>query len=304
MKPRKPFCACLALAVSMIAGGCAEPASGAGGSPARERDGSHEVVDDLKIWRGVSGELETLKEAGKTTPMATLRRQLEERTHHALSLPRPSKRKQEPAEIYRECRPSVVVVTGLYKCDKCTKWHGSTATGFFVTSTGAVATNYHVVAAKDREALGVRTMDGAVHPVREVLAAGKEDDVAILRIDGSGFRPLPLVSDADVGTPVAVISHPDSRFYTLTTGIVSRYFATYNYAKQITRMAITAEFAQGSSGAPVIDDRGNVVGMVASTRSTYTKQDDLHEKRLQMVMRDCVPTRAILNLIGPDGRSP
>jgi serine protease Do len=297
MKVSSTSTVCLVLALLLFGDGCAAAPPKAEVAAPKARAGSHTVVNDLQIRGDVARELQVIREAGKTVPMADLRRQLEKRAHHSLSLPRPARHKWTPAEIYRQCRRSVVVVSGLYKCDKCGKWHGSTATGFFLTSSGAVATNYHVIAAKDREALGVRTLDGKVYPVREVLAANKEDDVAIIRIDGRGFKPLPLVPDADVGSPVAVISHPDSRFYALTTGIVSRYFATYNYSKRITRMAITAEFAKGSSGAPVIDEHGSVVGMVASTRSTYYKQDALHDKRLQMVMRYCVPTQSILNRI-------
>ena len=68
-------------------------------------------------------------------------------------------------------------------------------------------------------------------------------------------------------------------------------------------MTITADFAKGSSGAPVFDDRGNVAAMVASTSSVYYTQTKDTQKNLQMVFKQCVPAASILKLIaGAGGR--
>jgi S1-C subfamily serine protease len=82
-----------------------------------------------------------------------------------------------------------------------------------------------------------------------------------------------VIADEPVGNPVSVISHPGQRFYGMTAGIVSRYFALAMHGTSVTRMAITADFAHGSSGAPVFNEFGNVVGMVTCTDSIYRSRE-------------------------------
>ena len=66
-------------------------------------------------------------------------------------------------------------------------------------------------------------------------------------------------------------------------------------------MAITADFAKGSSGAPVLNTKGEVVGMVSAMNSVYYEDDSTCPKNLQMVVKNCVPARYILNLIEGNG---
>jgi S1-C subfamily serine protease len=61
-------------------------------------------------------------------------------------------------------------------------------------------------------------------------------------------------------------------------------------------MSITADYARGSSGSPVLDDSGAVVGMVADTRSIYYTIDHGAQQNLQMVVKECVPSASILKL--------
>jgi S1-C subfamily serine protease len=61
-------------------------------------------------------------------------------------------------------------------------------------------------------------------------------------------------------------------------------------------MTITADFAGGSSGAAVFGASGNVVGMVAATRSVTSGK----EKNQQMVIKMCVPAKSILGVIEED----
>ena len=62
-------------------------------------------------------------------------------------------------------------------------------------------------------------------------------------------------------------------------------------------MAITAEFAKGSSGGPVLDANGNLVGMAAATSSIYYDVQDGRKTNLQMVIRQCVPLESVRDLI-------
>jgi S1-C subfamily serine protease len=191
------------------------------------------------------------------------------------------------------------VVGGIYKCKKCSNWHLSAASGFFISADGILVTNHHVVASSDKETLVVLAGDGRMTLVTEVLAADPVADVAILRCEGSGFPTLPLSANAPDGSPVGVWSHPDNHFYSLSAGIVSRRFLMRKAGGPCEVLAITADYARGSSGGPVFDDRGNVVGMVASTDSVYYDHENGEQKNLQMVFKNCVSARSILALIEP-----
>ncbi len=255
------------------------------------------VVDDRDITRRFTWGLEKLLEDGRSSPQAKLIKQLE-RKRCRLRLPKlVTSRRMSPPEIYRRRRSGVLIVGALYKCSKCPKWHASVAAGIALTPGGVIATNYHVVKADDRKGMGAMTAEGKVYPVREVLAADAANDVAILKLDGARLAPLPLAVDEPVGSPVTVISHPAKQFYTLTTGVICRYVVHRYGGKDVRRLAISADFARGSSGAPVFNDRGAVVGMVISTRSIYARKEDGEHQNLQMVSKYGAPAGAIQELM-------
>ncbi len=261
-------------------------------------------IDDRKLVRSLQTKATKLIDDGRTTPMADLIKQLKNDSC-ALDLPPANTQTLSPAEVYARNKPGVLVVASVYKCDKCDKWHTGPASGFAITADGVFVTNHHVVDNKARHTLVAMTAAGDVYPVEEVLAASKADDVAIGRLDlpeGAELTALPLRADAPTGTPVTVISHPARQFYTLTQGYVSRYFKgaarVGRKTNVINQLAIDADYAKGSSGGPIFDDRGNVIGMVKSTRSIYySKDDDGHQQNLQMVLKQCPPAAAILDLI-------
>ena len=293
-------CAVLVLMACMAAG-CTE-AGRVGNAPTRPSADSAApaCVCDWYLFNRLQHEAGRLIDEGKTTPLDELRAGL---AHGSCTLPlaSPSPGEMAPPEIYARCGESVLVLAGVWKCDKCDRWHLTISTGFVITAAGAFVTNYHVVDNAKHVTLVAMTNDGTVVPVREVLAASKEDDVAILRIDAGQrrFQPLVLSTDAPVGSSVCVISHPARRFYSLTRGIVSRYFLVAADEKRaVPRMHITADFARGSSGGPLFNERGAVVGFVKSTASIYYDVSDGKKDSLQMVFKECIPASQVLKLIG------
>jgi S1-C subfamily serine protease len=203
-------------------------------------------------------------------------------------------------EVYRKNRAGVVVVAQTYSCDHCDRTHCQIASGFMLTADGAFCTSYHVLSNRTAQAMIILTGDGRLAPVREVLAANRETDLVILRAEGLDFTPLPLSTNAPVGSLVRVISHPNNRFYSLTEGIVSRHFEHTHRRNSISMLAITADFAKGSSGAPVFNETGAVVASVNNTISSYYDSDEEgHKENLQMVFKSCVSSRHILDLIAP-----
>ena len=64
-------------------------------------------------------------------------------------------------------------------------------------------------------------------------------------------------------------------------------------------IGITADFARGSSGAPVLNEAGAVVAVAQSTRSIYYDEKEGRPENLQMVVKQCVPARYVRELIAP-----
>ncbi|MCP4645156.1 MAG: trypsin-like peptidase domain-containing protein [bacterium] len=262
---------------------------------------SEDFTDDAQVKKEFVKRLRALEKDKKTKPMGALFRELhrkplkpEDRSFVRAPV---SETALTPAEIYETCKKSVVVVGGLYKCKKCKDWHMTTASGFAISESGVIATNYHVVDVSDRATMGVMTSDGEVYPVTAVLAADKVDDVAILQVDAEGMTPLALASGAPVGTPVTVISHPNNNLFTLTQGAISRRYVQHKFGSKAARLSITADFAIGSSGGPVLNECGAVVGMVSYTVSLYSNGNAHNHKDLQMVVKGCVPTESIQSLL-------
>jgi serine protease Do len=255
------------------------------------------VIDDAGMKARFQKGLESLVEGKKVTSLAELNRQLNRRKAK-VSLPGKKPSRFSPDEIYERCKSSVLMIGRIYKCDKCTKWHVGSASAFAITSDGVIATNYHVIEDKDGATLGAMDLSGKTYPVTEVLAASKADDVAILRLKGARLTPLPLSREAAlVGSAINVISHPNGRYFTMTKGDVSRYFLWRAKNMTAPRMAITADYAKGSSGAPVLNSGGEVVGMVSATNSIYYTRENGQNQNLQMVVKLCIPSAAISKLL-------
>ncbi len=265
---------------------------------------STEIVDsDHRLTEQFRKKLIALKEAGKVTDPNTLSQQLT-RTRHPLSdLPTAGHKSKTPGAIYKDHKQNVVAVGYLYLCGRCDKLHLSCATGFIIAPSGVIATNYHVVDNAKSKGFGIMTAAGDVYGIQEVLAADKNNDIAIVKVDADNLPAAALSAGAPIGSDVTVISHPAHHFYTLTRGIVSRYTQKRPHNQPVTRMEITADFARGSSGGPVFNDRGDIVGMVRATESIYYANKHGVDENLQMVIKSCIPAKAIMALIGTDTNS-
>jgi S1-C subfamily serine protease len=257
------------------------------------------TVNDRELHQLISASIPKLRDDKSLTPIADLVKQLD-RKQCSVRLTEPGIERLTPSEIYTRHWDSVLVMAAIYKCPKCPRWHASIATGFVIADSGVVVTNYHVVNDPKRLTMVAVSPRGKVFPVKEVLAADKARDAVVLQLDTGGekLQPLAISPPAPVGTEVCVISHPNSNFYMLTRGIVSRYAARKKEGQDVRVMDITADFARGSSGGPVLDSRGAVVGFVASTASIYYKVTKEKQENLQMVFKHCVPSEVIVRLTG------
>ena len=268
--------------------------------------GAHDAVLDGTFLSRAVQEGDRLIAEKKSTEMKTLVEQLGSRKVAELdALPgeveaAEAPKRLAPEEVYERAAAATVIMGGLYKCDKCSHTHCTPASGFVVMESGVVATNYHVLDAAKNMTVVAMTRDGKVFPVKEVLAGDKAKDVALVRLDLGEVRTLPalpLTPHAKVGSDVFVLSHPNNRFFSFTRGTVSRYFSAGRTPGEPVLLQITADYAKGSSGAPVLNAMGQVIGMVAATTSVYYNDDANNPRNLQMVFKDCVTAQSILDLV-------
>lgn len=253
--------------------------------------GAPPVIDDLELIRGFHKELETYAgdDAGPTVgdlfkAVADAPLKLD------FKLPDVATHDNPDASVY--------VISSVNLCGKCDKWHPSgNASAWALSTDGIMITNHHVFDEAKEGAIGVCGIDGKTHRVTEILAADPANDIAIFRVDGKGLKPLPIGDTAPVGEQVEVVSHPNGRYFTHTYGHVSRYHKRPCSPDDPGHvlMSITADYAKGSSGAPVLNGKGEVIGMVRSTQSIYYKgaKGENPGQMLQMVVKDCVPISAI-----------
>ncbi|MGI9013337.1 MAG: S1 family peptidase [Phycisphaerales bacterium] len=200
-------------------------------------------------------------------------------------------------DLYERVCSATVMFHTSYQCSKCSKWHGGVATGFVIHPDGWIVTAAHVVNdLKDTDFCAVMLCDEVVYPVTGVYAVDDDRDTAIVKIDAHDLPALPLAhAPSRTGAAVSVVSHPQGHFYLLTQGVIARVMGGEADADE--RLQITAEFATGSSGAPVVDAHGNVIGMALATRTLYADEED-HDNP-QLVIRMCVPVDEIRALL-PD----
>lgn len=134
--------------------------------------------------------------------------------------------------------------------------------GFLVSKDGLVVTNYHVV--KSGSSAVVKLPDGAFCVVDELLAFDERRDVAVLKAHGHDFRTVTL-GDSDrvqVGQEVIAIGNPLSLESTVSNGMVSAIRTTEEEGGKI--LQITAPISPGSSGGPLFNMAGEVVGITTS----------------------------------------
>jgi hypothetical protein len=135
----------------------------------------------------------------------------------------------------------------------------ATGTGFLVRTDGVIVTNYHVI--QEGNVAVVKLSDGTALPVDGVLAADKVRDLAIIKVHGRTFRTLGLgdSDDIQVGEDVVAIGNPLSLESTVSNGIISGVRTLKEQGGKF--LQTTAPISPGSSGGPLFNMRGEVVGI-------------------------------------------
>ena len=246
---------------------------------AGETQGQEIIINDKKIPIQFKRVLETAMKDGHLVEAAKLREQLK-RKQCGLKLSadaKPGEKLMTSREIYVKRIETALIFGSIAKGGNEKQRRLSFAGATVLTSDGVVATNYHVLKSDKAIGFGAMNYKGEFFPAIEVLAASEVDDVALVRLKAKNLKPARL-GFAKVGDPVVVISNPDMHFFSLSSGIASRYaFSRSKPGGKV--LEISAEFARGSSGSPVFGNFGEVVGIVASTRSVYYNVVDGDRKK-------------------------
>src|SRR5262249_46461794 len=131
--------------------------------------------------------------------------------------------------------------------------------GFFVNSNGTVITNYHVIA--DAKEITIRLNNGEAYRRAYLLSKDEIRDVAILRIEASDVPPVKLgnSNQSKVGEEVLLIGAPRGLDQTVSNGIISGIRILDDGTRVI---QTTAPASPGSSGGPLLDRSGNVMGIL------------------------------------------
>ncbi len=144
-----------------------------------------------------------------------------------------------------------------------------TGTAFAISADGLAVTNYHVVEKGD--SFVAQTSQGAEYAVLGISAIDPEADLALVSIKGSDlpFLELGESESAKIGAPLAVFGAPEGLSGTLSEGILSARrndpgMAESNVPNGGRVLQISAPISPGSSGSPVFDRNGKVIGVAAA----------------------------------------
>ena len=163
-----------------------------------------------------------------------------------------------PAQVYAMNQQAVVLI----------ETDVATGSGFVLTEDGYVVTNYHVV--EDGRTIHVVLHDWSSYEAR-LVGYDANNDVALLKMEGEGFRPVTLgSSDAlIVGDRVAAIGNPLGELTsTLTVGYVSAKERDVSTDSAVINMIQTdCAINSGNSGGPLFNMKGEVVGITTAKYS-------------------------------------
>lgn len=180
-----------------------------------------------------------------------------------LMVPVAFSQKLTPSQIYEKRRDAVVQI------EVSTPEGRVTGTGFFYDNKGTIATCYHVV--KGATFITIRgTRNRRWYPA--LISLNEAGDTALLHLGYSEKQePIPHApsQSVNVGNEVIVIGNPLGLEGSLSTGVV----AAKRNIGYLPLVQITAPISKGSSGSPVLDMFGRVIGMASFT---FTRGQNLN----------------------------
>ena len=175
-----------------------------------------------------------------------------------------------PSQVYAMNVDSVVIVYSnvVYYSYGQQSSGVSTGSGFFISEDGYLLTNYHVI--EGATSVTVVTHGGEEYDAK-IIGSDSTNDVALLKVEGSGLPAVTLGSSDDliVGDQVAAIGNPLGELTsTMTVGYVSgKERAVTTDGTTINMIQTDAAINSGNSGGPLFNMKGEVVGITTAKYS-------------------------------------
>jgi tetratricopeptide (TPR) repeat protein len=172
-----------------------------------------------------------------------------------LAFPFSAKADENLVELVKKTKPAVVLIQTFDKDNKPL----AQGSGFFVNNKGHIVTNHHVLEGAYRAT--VKTSSGIEYPVEGVIAKNADADIVKLVVNipdaNTPFLSLSEIVPSE-GQDIVVIGNPLGLESTVSAGIVSAVRDIPAFGKIL---QITAPISPGSSGSPVINSKGEVIGI-------------------------------------------
>ncbi len=160
-----------------------------------------------------------------------------------------SGRELSVADVVRGNRESIVLI----------KTASGIGTGFFINRDGYIVTNKHVLPESGRGE--IKTLKGSVFQIRQIVQQDADADLVIAATSAppSESKPVNIRSGLpEPGEKIIVIGNPMGLEQTVSDGIVS---AVRRNQKAVEFIQITAPVSPGNSGGPLLNMRGEVIGV-------------------------------------------
>ena len=141
----------------------------------------------------------------------------------------------------------------------------SSGTGFFITDDGYFITNQHVAG----EGATVRLVTATGSIGAKAVKADRANDLALLKAEGR-FTPLPVITSRGVrlGATAATVGFPNTGLQGFAPKLAKGEIASLAGAQDDARhFQISAPIQPGNSGGALVDERGNVIGVVVAKLS-------------------------------------
>ncbi|MGE4353267.1 MAG: S1C family serine protease [Oscillospiraceae bacterium] len=162
-------------------------------------------------------------------------------------------------DIYAKCSPAVFYIE-VYNSSNVAVASGS---GFFIDDKGTAVTNFHVI--DECYSAKITTSDtGKTYDVVGIYDYSREDDWAVIKVDGSGFSYLTIGDEDTVigGATIYAIGSPLGLQNSITQGLISN---PARVEDGVTYIQISAAISSGSSGGALINKYGEAIGITSGS---------------------------------------